>query len=258
MSSSQETAKRVILPSFEEMMSKAELDMPLMPAEGEYGTDEQDAEAMQEAAAAMARLAQRREKEKIEALCAQMKKDAEAEAARILEQAAREAEACKARAEEQAVAQVQARYEEEIKTLRQEVQKAAEGFAKEKEELFKGMETRLLDVCFKIAESIVHYELDKGEAAYLSIIHNALGMLRSDEAAVLHMPPVGYERIFGGKENAALALMNERQVKVVKDVNVAEGDCFVSSEHGGMRAGVQTQTARLREAVLQKWGEVTQ
>ena len=173
-----------------------------------------------------------------------------------MEEAEKEAQERKTRAEQEAVDKVEGRYQDEMRTLRSAVEGAVDGFNREREALFNGIQARMLDLCISVAESIVHYELDKGDAAYLSIINNALGMLRSDETMVLHMPPVAYERIFGGKDNLLLAQMQERQVKVSKDMAVVEGDCLVSSERGSIRVGAHTQTARLRETVLQKWGEV--
>jgi len=88
------------------------------------------------------------------------------------------------------------------------------------------------------------------------MIQNALDKLQGESAMALHMPPVAYERVFGGRNNNLLAQMKDRQVSVIKDMNVKEGDCLVQSDRGGLRVGAHTQTTRLREAVLQQWGEV--
>ncbi len=256
-----DNGKRVSLPSFEKMMSNVAAPEPPLPeydedeAAGEGG-EELSAEAKMEAAEQARHLLEQREKQKLKNECENMRREALAEAESIKAEALAEAKKLKAGAEKKAADEIEGRYLQEVKLLRDTVKSAAEGLKNEKEQLFSKLEGNLLDVCVQIAESIVHYELDKGDAAYRSIINNAIDTLHGDETMVLHMPPISYERLFGGRDNELGAQLAERQVKVVKDIDVAEGDCLVSSERGGVRVGAQTQTARLREAVLQKWGEV--
>ncbi len=261
MSSSCETTKRRSLPSFEEMMSAAEREIPLLQAEdgvfsAETASDAQGEADPELAAEQLRKLRAQQELKKTQSLCEDMRKAAEEEAAKLKAEAAEEIKTLKERAQRETAEKLQARYEQELSSLRSTLDKAAQGLAKEKDQLFSVLQERLLDECVKIAESILHYELDKNDDAYLSIINHALDMMRSDELMVLHMPPISYERLFGGRDNTMLAAMNERQIKVVKDIDVAEGDCLVTGERGGLRVGAHTQSARLREAVLQQWGEV--
>lgn len=254
--SSKETGKeKRTLPTFEEMMTGPGREQ-IEPWQEADGGDE--AEMRRRVAQDMenqSRVRAKKELKKAEEQCEKLRHEAEDEAERIMRQAREEAAQLKEQVEQDAVAQIESRYNEEVAVLRKTVQAAAESYQKEREALFVNMRESVTELCFQITRSILNYELDRDTEAYKSIIEGAVETLKSEGNMVLHMPPVSYERIFGGKNNEYLANLNERQIKVVKDKDVLEGDCLLTGDRGGVRAGAQTQTARLREAVLQKWGE---
>ncbi|MDO5112369.1 MAG: FliH/SctL family protein [Clostridia bacterium] len=248
--------KRVSLPTFDELVEAGAIVVPTYHEDVEADAASPDAAADPVAE----KLAQERSKLKAESRrikqeCDKMRQDAEQDAMAIRAEAAKQAEEIREKAKKEIEDTIQARYEMEVGHLRDTVAKAAEGFQTKKDELFAGMQKRMLDTCMGIAEDILHYELDKSADAYRSIVQNAVTMLDTEERMTLRVPPVAYERLFGGKDNALLRQMEERQVKVLKDSDVKEGDALVVTDRGNIRVGTQTQSARLRETVLMKWGE---
>ena len=255
MTSSQSKGDKRALPSFEEMMSVLGMPEPGLWSEADGGDEAEMRKRVAQDMENQSRIRAKRELKKTEDQCEQLRRKAELEIERLMKQAHEEAAQLKAQVEEDAVKQIESRYNEEIAVLRSTVQKATESFKNEQDALFDNMRGSITELCFQIARTILHYELDENNEAYKSIIEGAVETLKSDGNMVLHMPPVSYERLFGGKNNEYLAGLNERQIKVVKDKDIQEGDCLITGERGGVRAGIQTQTSRLREAVLQKWGE---
>ncbi len=246
--------KRVSLPTFDELVAAGAIVVPVYHEDAPSQADAKAADPEAEKAA------QLRNKLKAESLrvkqeCDKLRLDAEQDAMAIRAEAAKQAAQCKKQAKAQIEQTIQARYEMEVGHLRDSVEKAAAGFQDKKEALFRDMQGRMLDTCMRVAEDILHYELDKSADAYRSIVQNAISMLDAEETMTLRIPPVAYERLFGGKDNPLLRQMEARQVKVVKDGDVKEGDALVTTDRGNIRVGAQTQSARLREAVLMKWGE---
>lgn len=252
--------KRISLPTFDELVKAGSI---VIPAYEENAADESDSASASDNAsdnaaereAARFRSKLNAESRRVKQECDGMRQDAEKDAMAIRAEAAKQADEIRAKAKTEIEQTIQARYELEVGHLRDTVAKAAEGFQTKKDELFTAMQQRMLDTCMGIAEDILHYELDKSADAYRSIVQNAVAMLDTEESMTLRVSPVAYERLFGGKDNALLRQMEERQVKVLKDNDVKEGDAVVSTERGSIRVGAQTQSARLRETVLMKWGE---
>lgn len=248
--------KRVSLPTFDELVREGSIVIPAYEDNAENTDNAEDAAgdaAAKEAARFHSKL--NAESRRVKQECDKMRQDAETDAMAIRAEAAKQADEIRSKAKTEIEQTIQARYELEIGHLRDTVEKAAAGFQEKKAALFTAMQQRMLDTCIGVAEEILHYELDRSADAYRSIVQNAVAMLDTEESMTLRVPPVAYERLFGGTDNALLRQMEERQVRVLKDNDVKEGDAVVSTERGSIRVGAQTQSARLREAVLMKWGE---
>ncbi len=247
--------KRVLLPSFAEMLEENGLEPVEFPPEADEGAAgfAEDADSLAAEApdgpGKPEKSFEERELERVEELCAGMRREAINKANATVAQAQQEAAAIRGKALRDMEQEVGKRTEEAILPLRRTVEAAAEALRQAREELCKALEPYFLDTAILIARNILHRELDKGDGAYLAIVREVLNQNYIVRDLVLHLPEKQYKRLMESGEGEFAADMERQGVKVVCDKSIGETDCMVTSSMGNTRAGVEVQLARIRYAV---------
>lgn len=243
---------KVRLPSFEEMMEmiagatvaaeRAEVspDVATEPMADEPFLTEQAEEAVKDPAAEL--LAQAK------AQCEALRSQAEEEARLILEQAQKEAAALAVKVREQEVAKARQELEAERQHLQEVLLGAAEALKEAQEELYTALEPLILDTALHMAESILKYELERNDEAFLAIVHNVLEQSSISGQLTLHLAPGRFDELTA-KGGPLLEEMAKRGVELKRDPTMPETDCMVTNEMGSTRGGMAAQLSRIRYAV---------
>ncbi|MDL2217433.1 hypothetical protein LJC27_02120 [Christensenellaceae bacterium OttesenSCG-928-M15] len=243
---------KVLLPSFIDMMRAMGDGMVSDADAAETEGDFVKAEEQRQKSALQ--LEMEAEVKKTQELCASMRKEALAEIDKLLEQARQEADALRDKARREVTVKLEEQARVESENAQAVLHKAVKAFEDEKAELYATIEPQLLDLTMYVCESILQYELVRDENAYISIIKNALTIVRSDgRERTLRLPPKAFDRLIGEEEDSDFARqLHDLGVSIVRDANVAEGDCLVESPIGGVRAGIATQLSRIRYAAAKE------
>lgn len=240
--------ERVLLPTFEEMMGVDAACAP--PAEPEPAAEAEGQEAPEAPAPAADG-----EAAKLEALLAGMRREAIAEAARIVDQAREEAAAIGEKARKDAQAQARAELAQARARLEDAAVSAAEALKQARRELCGTLEPYLLDTALRMAESILHYELKRDGGAYVSIVRNILEQTFMAHNVELHLPPARFDELAAGGKGPFAEEMQRQGVEMVRDPQLDDMDCLVTSDMGAIRGGVKTQLARIRGAFAGQGGQ---
>lgn len=183
-----------------------------------------------------------------EAQCEALRRQAAEEARRIVEQGRQDARALAQEAREQEAAKARKGLETERLSLRQSMLGTAEALQTAERELYAALEPYLLDTALHIAESILRYELDHNDAAFLAIVRNVLEQAPAGEQLTLHLAPGRYDTITA-QGGPFIEEMAKRGVALSRDPNMPETDCLVTAEMGSTRGGAAIQLSRIRYAV---------
>lgn len=245
--------EKVLLPSFEEMMRM--IAGAKVPAEGmahgalrpegslafaEEGCQPEDSPILEEEGPedTLART---------QALCEEMRCQAEEDVRLFLEQARQEAEALALEAREAEAARARQALQGERQKALSAALGAAEALKKAGEELYSTLEPYLLDTALHIAERILHYELDRNDQAYISMVRSLLDQAAIAEEVALHLAPGRFSELTAGGDFAEE--MAKRGVEIKRDPALSEEDCLVTSDRGSIKGGAAIQLARIRYAV---------
>lgn len=248
-------AAKVLLPTFEEMMEMiAGATVSAERAGAEPEAPAWQAPGAADPAAQAGEAAPPREPDpddllaQAEARCEALRRQAAEEARRIVEQGRQEARALAQEAREQEAAKARQELEAERLSLRQSMLGAAEALQTATRELYAALEPCLLDTALHMAESILNYELDHNEEAFLAIARNVLEQVPAGEQMTLHLAPGRFDAITA-QGGPFIEEMAKQGVALRRDPNMSETDCLVTSEMGSTRGGVTIQLARIRYAV---------
>ncbi len=110
-------------------------------------------------------------------------------------------------------------------------------------------EGELLELSIDIARKIINVELDKDDAAFKSLVQNAISHMRGDAKITLRVSEREYTSYFS--QGDAYFKLGGEQVKtpVVADPQLGKGDCAVESEGEMIDAGVERQLGALKDAM---------
>ena len=99
-----------------------------------------------------------------------------------------------------------------------------------------------------MAESILKYELDRNEGAYISIVRNVIEQTMMAHNVVLHLPPNRFDQLTAGEQTSFVQEMDKQGVALVRDPGLDATDCLVTCNMGNIKGGVKTQLARIKQA----------
>lgn len=238
--------RKVMLPSFEQMVKGY---APLIVDDDE-DDEEQDNLIEDELPE------EEDEIEKTRHICANMRQEAVKEAEKMLAEANQESLSIRRKAHKSGYDDGRAEVMAKVNTALNELYSSADALGEYREALYNKLSERFLDTALNIAKSILKYELDKNDAAYAAIVRNALSQMNEDDALTLRLPSKGYAAIMESEFcNELKDELMSRGVTVTPDNSLPDGDCIVTSDNGGVHAGVETQLTRLKEGLAAVRGD---
>lgn len=129
-------------------------------------------------------------------------------------------------------------------------EEAAARFEGQRERLMSEFRTDAIRLALAIAERVVHrvVEIDVGVAG--REVESALGLIAAQSRAVVAVHPDDRANVEGVVGGILRRFGRAGHVDVVEDERVKRGGCEVRSARGGVDAQVETQLARISEALL--------
>jgi flagellar assembly protein FliH len=251
---------KVALPSFEEMMAaRRRRAAENGSARGGAGSniigDDNDGDSDTEALSPFEQEMRELEK-KTRELCSSMRKSAIAESERLIDEANQEAANIRKRSHKEGFDSAYDDCKKELDRARESMLSAAKTLNDTRASMFAQIQDELVDTVMDMAEKILGYELENNPKAYEAILSAALERLGRQESIVLRIGAQGYDAIFGGDapfmDQAALL---DKNIKVIRDTAVRDGDCVATGENGTVSVGTSIQLERMREAIEVKKGK---
>lgn len=130
-----------------------------------------------------------------------------------------------------------------------------EKFGTERERLFEETRRDVLRFAVDIAARVVHRVVEFDGSVCIAQVHEALQIIGRPSQVRLSINPLDRDVISdalpGILENANLTM----DLDLHEDEQVTRGGCIVSTPHGGVDATVETQVARIAEALVPGSGQ---
>ena len=238
------TASFVVLPRLEDMMQKLEKENSALQnleeeIQAEEPTEDIDAE-LEFKKKLLEKMQAQVEEEKQKAL--RFLDEAKEEAQRLYEKAVNEG--FKA-----GYAKAQSQMAEERHSEKNQLAAALKMLSAAKDALHDEMEDGLLDLARCIAEHIIKTELAGNDEVYKNIVRGLIVTLKNQSNIILKVSKNEYEKFFANPTGDLAAEINSSGIRVMQDMSLQSGDCFVETEYGYINAGIKTQLNRLEFAL---------
>lgn len=171
-------------------------------------------------------------------------REAEAKAGDMVKAAKAECDELKNQAWQEGYSQGKAEAREELKQQRL-VQKEAlnsliERVNEERNRLLDEVQDDVVRLSVDIARKILHYELDYGNDAFISMVYNAVKQMKAEGRVVVRVSPQEYARYFSEEESREFRSDN-MIVTVIEDNYLERGGCVIESEGETINASVDSQ-----------------
>ena len=116
-------------------------------------------------------------------------------------------------------------------------------------ELYRQLEQEILDLVFRIAEKVIHAEIQSDDGAKTSILAAGLRRLKESERVVIRVSPADLELI----REVLPALKEENgmtgKVTLREDPEVSEGGCVLESDHCEVDGRIEVTLQAIEEAL---------
>ena len=107
-----------------------------------------------------------------------------------------------------------------------------------------------VELAVLMAEKMVGQQIENGHYAVDRIVQEAVGRLSAVEVLTVRLHPEDL-RLLEAALGDEMPGKSHQQVKLEADAALVRGDCLVEAEDQGLLAGVQTQLADMRAALLE-------
>ncbi|KKM12341.1 hypothetical protein SY88_04110 [Clostridiales bacterium PH28_bin88] len=192
---------------------------------------------------------------------------AEAEARRLLEDAAREAEAVvtSARVEAGALREAARRagYDEgrlagwdeglrQAQSLKDEAGQVLESARLERAATLEGLEKEIVGLALAVAEKVVRRQVSVEQDIVLDIAREALRRAVDSHNVFLRVHPSLADMLQGKRDELERNLVEGASLQVVADSGISPGGCRVETEMGDVHATLEEQLGEIRDALLRE------
>ncbi|MDL2273079.1 hypothetical protein LJC34_00780 [Oscillospiraceae bacterium OttesenSCG-928-G22] len=179
------------------------------------------------------------------------------EAARI--ESERDAAERKAEAERQGYGEglqkAEAEMEELFSRAQAEIDDTLSGAFAEKEAILKSCENEIFSLSIQIAEKILDMELDRNDAAFLSLAQKALLSTGGEKHVTLRVNPSEYVRFFKTREISMNTKRGTVTATVENDPSVEFSGLLIETDSGDVDAGLKTQLSQIENELRDIAGE---
>ena len=182
---------------------------------------------------------------------AAMLEDARKEALTIIRESESHANTVREQAWEegfgQAYEQAKRECEEMLEKARAEIETTLAKLPVERERMIDDLEAQMLDVSLDVAEKILRTELDRDDAAYLSMLRGAMERMPAEENVSIRLSTGEFERFFNCRE---IKIKNARggvSARLIADPSLNRYDAVIESPGGVVDAGADAQIKQMRK-----------
>lgn len=238
-------------------------DLPQPPsAEAEADTDDSAEEVPAEEMVAL----------KVPSIGESILREADAEAAKIVEEARRTAKAMIAEAEARSEEVRRAAYDEAFAKGQAEGQVKGEeaGLAKAQGAVdeaiarsqrviamaqeqarheFDEAERSIIDIALAVASKILAREIAENPTTVLPIVRSAIDKVRDQEQITVRVHPDDYDFVLAARLELSAMLARDNALSVVADGALKNGDCMVETPYGTVDARIDTQLELVKAAL---------
>ena len=118
-----------------------------------------------------------------------------------------------------------------------------------KQNLIKQTEKELLDMVFKIAEKVVHTQINYGTNAITDTIIHAIRIAAEKSRITLRVNPEDYEFVERLRPEIFSQFKELKTMTVNSDASVTRGGCLLETARGNVDASIETQLEKLSQAI---------
>lgn len=130
----------------------------------------------------------------------------------------------------------------------QEVIKAAKS---DYHSYLESSEKTILELAAKIASKIVATKIDDDQEYFLSLVKKAVKEVKSFSEIQIHVHPNQYEVLLSKKEELLSVFTQDTNLVIYPDSDLSEGSCLIESPSGRIDAGIDTQLAEIKNALIE-------
>ncbi len=189
--------------------------------------------------------------------CEKMISDAEAEAAKLLDEARSkadmEAAAIKEDAWQRGYAEGMEAAAEQSKALLEEADRIRQTAAEDYESILAGMEADILELSVKIARKAVAGELTANRDVILQLAASALKECSEKNSAVIRVSPSNAEYLKENMDRLAAMAEGAGDAEIKADSAMKPGDCIIETPLGNIDAGAETRLDKIEEAIEEEF-----
>ena len=116
--------------------------------------------------------------------------------------------------------------------------------------LFEREQERLIQIAYKIAEKVVHHEVQAQPETVTQIAEAVLQKTVQEKLVTLHVNPQDIEIIEQHKQENRESKLNSDSLLIKADPNVQRGGCIAHTPDGEINATLDTQLKHIRNELL--------
>ena len=137
---------------------------------------------------------------------------------------------------------------ERAEAVRQHLEGLIRELEQSRTELYTRLEEEILQIIFRIAEKVIHREIQADASIQRSIIAEGLKRLREEESVLIRVSPSSLAAL-----QEALPILREQngvlgRVTLQEDANITEGGCILESRDCEVDARIESSLKRIEEA----------
>jgi len=137
---------------------------------------------------------------------------------------------------------------EKAEAVRQHLEELIRGLEESRRELYTRLEEEILRIIFRVAEKVIHREIQADASIQRSIIAEGLKRLREEENVVIRVSPSSFAAL-----QEALPVICEQngvmgRVTLQEDADVTEGGCILETRECELDARIESSLQRIEEA----------
>ncbi len=180
-----------------------------------------------------------------------MLQDAREEATEIYRQAEQQVEQMRASVHEEVRREVLENAAQEVGEILNHAQADADRLLleanEERRKALESMERQILKLALDVAEKILGIELEQNNAAFLSMLKEALGQIKAEREVTLRVNPSEYVRFFKSRDVTLHTGQGTIQATVINDSNVGFGGVLIETDSGTVDASAQAQLGQIAQ-----------
>ncbi len=180
-----------------------------------------------------------------------MLQEARAEATEIYKQAEEDIRRMRQSVHDEAYQLGLKKAEEEVTALLEQAQKEVDTLLaqakEERDKMLDAVETQILRLAIDTADKILGLELEQNNAAFVSMLKQALSSVKAENQVVLRVNPSEYVRFFKAREVTLHTQNGSISATVINDPTVGYGGCLIETESGTVDAGAKAQLSQIAQ-----------